>query len=585
MPAPAVILRPRAPAARGGNACVDEAEAVLRGEFRLFSHRVVSAGFPPAWNRNQLTGERVPPDRHWTELGDFAFGDIKGVWELSRFPWAFALARAYGRTGDDRFKDAFWRLFADWRRSTPPNVGPNWRCGQEATFRLMAVTFAAETMGVPDGEQAELARFVVATGRRISANLAYALSQKNNHGVSECVGLITAALLAPGHGESAGWLRRGLRELERQLKELVYADGGFAQHSLIYHRVLLHDLCWCRSRLGQAASEIPGWLDAAGRRALAYFTALVDPQTGQAPLYGANDGANVLPLADAGFSDLRPVVQMAAAVFRGELPLPAGPWDEAAAWMRPGAEALPRVPWAAAPDRWQARHAGCLQLRNGRGRLFLRCPESFRHRPSQADMLHADIWLDGQPVAHDGGSYSYNAGDRFAAFGAAAQHNVLTVDGREPMEKLGRFLYLPWPTGRVREIAGGGFAASHDGYRDLGVSWTREVRPGVAGGFLVRDRVAGVAGRTVRWHWRLTDAAWHLGADRCSAEGRLAGGDYLVSWRGAGECRVSLTRAETAGAYGWWSPNYGSTEPAWALLIEVEAKADVELVTEFSPSC
>ena len=191
-----------------GAACAHEADGVLRGEFRIFSNRVIAAGFAPDWHRNQMTGERATENRHWTELRDFAYGDIKGVWELSRFSWAFVLARAFVRTRDSRYANAFWQLFADWCRCNPSNLGPNWMCGQEATFRLMAVVFAAETIGVPTAERDGLARFVVATGRRIAANLGYALSQKNNHGVSECIGLITVALLAPSYGESAGWLAR-----------------------------------------------------------------------------------------------------------------------------------------------------------------------------------------------------------------------------------------------------------------------------------------------------------------------------------------------------------------------------------------
>ncbi|MDP2138580.1 MAG: heparinase II/III family protein [Candidatus Didemnitutus sp.] len=605
VPAPELRLSPRAGLAvrtAWGRACVDEAEAILKGEFQLFSHRVVKAGFPPDWHRNQSTagggrrteggGQRAEGERqmsdvrrrsselHWSEISDFGGGDIKGVWELSRFAWAFALARAYARTGDARFTEEFWQLFADWCRHNPPNTGPNWMCGQEATFRLMAVIFAAERLGVPVEQRELLARFVVATGRRINANLDYALSQKNNHGVSECVGLITTALLLPEHGQSAGWLSRGLRELREQLAELVYEDGGFSQHSLIYHRVLLHDLCWCRHRLEMAGQGSPAWLDAAGKRALVFLMTVTDPVTGQAPLYGSNDGANVLPLAEAGFLDMRPVIQMAAAVFRDELLLPPGPWDEAAAWLKSEWNTLPRVPWPVTPARWHAAEAGCFQIINGRDRLFLRCPTRFRHRPAQADMLHADIWHGGRPIAHDGGSFSYNSTERFTVLGTAGEHNVLTVDGREPLKKFSRFLYLPWPAGQAGESGPSAFRASHDGYTGVGIKWTREVSRSAQGaGFAVRDKVTGAAGRTLRWHWRLADLPWEMKGQA----GRVETLDYRVGWTGPANARSSLLRADEATARGWWSPYYGSVEPAVSLLIEMEASGDVELVTEFSP--
>lgn len=607
-----------------GNACIAEAEAALKGEFRLFSHSMVEAGFPPRWMRSQLTAGRVRPtdggrltteDReraviacsqpgagaqflrgkseagmsdvgrrsaepHWSEIGAFVDGDIKGVWELSRFPWAFVLARAYARTGEPRYGEGFWRLFVDWCRHNPPNQGPNWMCGQEATFRLMAVIFSAETLGVPVEQNESLSRFVEATGRRITANLDYALSQKNNHGVSECIGLITVALLLPGHAAARTWLERGTRELQQQLDELVYADGGFSQHSLIYHRVLLHDLCWCRRRLELAGQGIPAWLDAAGKRALGFLMTITDHATGLAPLYGSNDGANVLPLSDTEFMDLRPVIQMTSAVFQGKLLLPPGPWDEAAAWMVKDWVALPRVAWPATPARWHAPEAGCFQLTEGADRLFLRCPTRFRHRPAQADMLHVDIWHEGRPIVLDGGSFSYNSTGRFGKLGTADEHNVLTVDGKEPLKKFSRFLYLPWPSGEAGESEAGGFQASHDGYAVVGIKWTREVSCSAQGaGFTVRDKVTGAAGHTLRWHWRLADLPWKMNASGNGVDTQT----YRISWAGLPNGKSSLLRTDETTARGWWSPHYGAVAPASALLIEAEASGDMELVTEFSP--
>lgn len=590
MPAPTLALqarkRPLVAAVAWGDACVEEAEKILAGEFRLFSHREIAAGFPPDWQRNWL-GSAIPPEadrsvplRHWTEISDANRSDIKGVWELSRFSWAYPLVRAHARTGDQRFADAFWRLFRDWCDCNPPNLGANWMCGQEATFRLMAVIFAAENLGVPDPERMGLARFVVATGRRIAAHLIYALSQKNNHGISECIGLITVAGLLPGYKESPRWLGAGRRHLRRQLGELVYPDGSFSQHSLIYHRVLMHDLAWCAARLRGAGEKIPAWLAAPAERALDFLQALIDPTTGLAPLFGSNDGARILPLAEEDFRDFRSVVQLASAVFRQELPLPEGPWDEAAAWLADAHEGFARVPWPDVPERWRAATGGFVQLRAGGDRLFLRCPERFRHRPSQADLLHVDVAFAGRPFAHDGGTYSYNSHERFTALADAAAHNVLTVDGHEPMRKLSRFLYLPWPHGRVEKTARG-VAASHDGYARLHVNWVREVSVRPAGGFFVRDRVQGAKGRHLRWTWRLTDGLWEAGEDGVSSGDAFSRG--ALRWRGLTAARVLLVRASATTAEGWWSPYYGEVEPACSLVLEIEGRDEVDVTFEFLP--
>lgn len=189
--------------------------------------------------------------------------------------------------------------------------------------------------------------------------------------------------------------------------------------------------------------------------------------------------------------------------------------------------------------------------------------------------------------------------------GAASQHNVLTVDGREPLQKFSQFLYLPWPRGTAEDApvlvhnsrngeieakriddrgqtaeVGRIFRASHDGYSKLGLSWTREVScHAQGGGFTVRDQVTGAAGHTLRWQWRLADLPWKMNA----SAGRVETANYQVSWAGLPNGRARLLRADETTARGWWSPHYGSVEPAFALLIEVMATHDIELVTEFSP--
>lgn len=560
-----------------GAGAVADGTDILEGRFRVFSLPPVNLGHPPRWWDNPLGAAGAGIDRHWTASGDAAGGDIKCLWELSRFAWAFTLARAHAKTRDPAFSGCFWGLFEDWCAANRPNWGPQWMCGQEAAFRLMAVVFAAEATGVPQAQRPGLSRFVVATGRRIAANLSYALSQKNNHGISECVGLITAALVLPDFSASKTWLERGLCELRAQLEELVYADGSFAQHSIVYQRVVLHDLVWCVHRLRVARQTVPEWMVAAGVRTLDFLLKVTDPRTGRAPLFGSNDGANVLPLADGEFPDFRPVVQMAAAVFHRELPLPAGPWDEAAWWLVESWEELRRTDWPQTPACIHATEGGYLQLSSAGNRLFLRCPTRFRHRPGQADMLHVDVWHRGEAVAKDGGTFSYNSSERFTALASAAHHNVLTVDGAEPMQKFSRFLYLPWPAGTAKEIDGG-WAATHDGYASLGIVWTRWVGLRLGGGFIVRDNIHGCAGRLLRWHWRLADRPWRLGeggVTDCENDG------VSLQWHLPPSATLRMVRADAVTAYGWSSSHYASVEPACALLIETQAHADVEVVFEF----
>lgn len=570
-----------------GEACVVEADEILNDRFRLFSFHRVDAGAHPDWSRNSLTGERAPADRHWSELGDFAFGDIKGIWELSRFPWAFALGRAFARTRDERYAERFWSLFEDWLDANPPNTGANWMCGQEATFRLMAAKFArdacADAAATTEARVARFHSFVFATGQRIAANLDYALSQSNNHGVSEAIGLITAGILLPSEPESGGWRRRGEAALQSQLAELLYRDGAFSQHSANYHRVLLHDLTWAAVVLRATGEPPPAWLGDAGRRAVAFLEVLMNPDTGRVPLYGANDGANVLPLADCDYLDFRPVMHAAHVIFHGVRGLSPGPWDEAGRWLTSGIEGRKEDGSQTTEARHHFPNGGVLVWRHCDMKLFLRCPTKFRHRPAQADLLHVDLEWRGQPIAIDAGTYSYNAPGPFTgALKEAALHNTVTFDGGEPMEKAGRFLFLPWPTGQAG-WEGDIFAASHDGWSRICARHWRRVRA-TADGFEVEDCLSGTGRLHARLHWLIADQEYVMDGANSTLRLSTAAGPVTMKWSAPAGFSVTLVRAAPESNRGWWSPYYGHVTPAISLAIEFDFEGEVRVTTNFAPA-
>ncbi len=583
-------LRLPASAKKWGERCVTEADGIALGEFVLFSHHQKFLGCPPDWHHNPFTGESAPRHRHWSTLGDFAFGDIKAIWEPSRCGWAFTLARAHARLGEARIAELFWKLLADWCARNPPNEGVNWKCGQEATFRLLGATFAIAEFGrLPSAttERMQLwARFVTATARRINANLEYALSQSNNHGISECVGLITASLLSADTVETRSWRERGLAHLFRQLNELIYADGGFSQHSLIYHRVLLHDLLWLIALLRRAGEVPPDWLLNKSRAALLFLTALVDANSGRGPLFGANDGANVLPLDECAFDDMRGVIQAGCVLLDRVRIYPPGPWDEAAFWLAgtdPSQFPL-RAP-EQIPERWHAPNSGCFQWRSGDVRLFFHCPTHFRHRPSQADMLHVEVWWRGRPLAHDAGTYSNNMPPPLGgAFGQAAAHNVPMLFGREPLEKASRFLYLPWPNGTAQwSDAEKCFHASHDGYR-ADATLQRAISSPQTGVFLVSDQVTLRQPGRVRLHWLLADLDWQLDAAAQTITTQVDGRNFVISWDSRiSAFSASLVRADPASARGWWSRHYLAVEPAVSFELLFEVTDQLEVATRFAP--
>jgi asparagine synthase (glutamine-hydrolysing) len=570
-----------------GEAAVREAEAILAGRWRYFEHTVRQVGFPPDWHANPLSGQRAPADRHWTEIGDFGYGDIKLIWEASRFGVGYALARAYAAQRDERYPAAFWHLVEHWAGHNPPQRGPNWKCGQEATFRVMAWCFAlyafADSPESTPQRVAALAAMIAAHGERIAANIAFAQSQKNNHGISEAVGLWTIGLLFPEFKESARWRELGRRALLREMERQVYPDGAYVQHSANYHRLMLHDCLWAL-RLGELnGDDLPPAVRERFAAAAGFLYGLLDVESGGVPLCGASDGALVLPLNTCDYLDYRPVIQASHYLVHGERLFSPGPWDEDLWWLF-GPEALGAASGPAetdsAPPELSAAAGGYYTLRAPRSWALIRCAP-LQDRPADADQLHVDLWWRGQNIAGDAGTYLYNGALPWNnALVTTAVHNTVTVDGQDQMTRAGRFLWLDWSRGVARRrarSANGHLACwegEHDGYRRLAaaVQHRRAVLRLGDEHWLVADALESAGEHEYRLHWLLPDLPCAEGADGLTLQ--TAAGPYRIAAGCVdGEAVRSLVRGDEASIRGWRSPYYSHKEPALSLALLARGRA------------
>ncbi|NLF71083.1 MAG: heparinase [Candidatus Anammoximicrobium sp.] len=516
----------------GSPQAVCRAERILAGRQLWFSRHEFEVGFPPDWFYNPWDAASVSPPAaamreaavastghveraHWSQIGDFAAGDIKGVWEQSRFGFVYPLVRAFAHAPDARYVEAFWEALEDWQEKNPPHCGVHWKCGQEIALRMIAWTFGFLAFRAHPAttcrREALLAEMLDVSARRIEGNLGYALSQKNNHGVSEATGLLTAGHLL----SRPAWAARGRRLLETLAEELIYADGSFSQHSANYHRLMLHLYVWA-IRLDQAAGQTLS-VEAVDRvrRAGVWLRTLLCPETGQVPNLGGNDGAHLLDLTDLGYGDFRPTVQAVGLVTENRRWLPPGPWDELADWLGLSDDASgggERVPEPAGGSWQEFADGGYAVWRADSLVAMLRCPRRFRHRPSQQDLLHFDLWHQGRNLLRDAGAYSYHCEEPWAGyFASSAAHNTIRFDDRDPMPRISRFLYGGWPTGEV-DLTDTVVTARFRDHR--GVDHRRRVER-TAGGFVVSDEIGGDFREAVL-RWRLDpDQAYDVAGASC----------------------------------------------------------------------
>jgi len=556
---------------------------------------------PVDWYANPFDGHRSAARGVWCDIPDYLpeQGDPRMLWEPARAAWAIDLARARSHGLGEGAGRLYWRWVDSFMEACPPFRGFQWKCGQEAAVRLIAVALGfwslAEDPETTPARWVQFARLAWATGYRIARHMNYAISQKNNHAISEACGLLLVSHLFPEFLQAGSWRDKARRVLARELRRQVYADGSYVQHSMNYQRVMM-----AGALLGLRLAELEG--EPFGRdiyeplgRCGEFLFQMMEPASGRLPEYGNNDGAHVLPLNECDFADYRPVIQATHYLVHRRRVLPAGPWDEDLLWLF-GPEALA----GPAPGPLRAKSTACdvggyYTLRQAGSWAMVRC-HTYRDRPGQYDPLQLDLWYRGENVVRDCGTYRYYVPGRPDVeryFKSSAAHNIVEIDGTPPVEFVSRFLFFPWPRCFRRHFqAAPGLVYFEGEHRDYDrVPWHALVRRSVSGlpddVWIVVDDVMGEGEHQVVLRWHFADVAYDLDAARVGVGLHTAAGLFQVrvSAGSALPQRVEVVRGrdEPGRVQGFAAPYYGQRQAIPTLEVEYSARLPLRIVTALGP--
>ena len=572
-----------------------EADEICAGHCRIYSAETVPI-IPGSLEK------RVD----WTACKSLGLNeDVKIIWEPGRFGWVFKLSMAYLFSRNEKYALAFWDLCERFFETNPPYFGWQWVSGQEVALRLISLVYASQVFAgsepTTSAREKKLAYWISVHAARIPPTLVYARSQNNNHLLSEACGLFTAGLALPQHPDSEQWKSTGWYWFAYGLEQQISPKGIYIQHSTNYHRLMLQLVIWMdlirRPQGYEWSKNVRQLIEASGR----WLAALLDPNSGQVPNLGPNDGAYILPFTQAGFRDYRPVLQAFWRLFFQHSLLPSGEWDDFSWWMGIN------TPVESGQDTRKAVDSEPLTLHHPEldSWGYLRTAK-FTSRPGHADLLHLDLWWRGVNVAQDAGTYRYNDSSPWDnSLTHTAVHNTLSCVHNEQMQRVGRFLYLDWARASIIAVpnpASPTIRAVHDGYKSRGWLHQRSL-VALPRGWQVVDQVipelvhSETDSLEFRLHWLLLDCPFKILQNPAGSSFGL----QLDTTAGPLQLQVQINSdisstpsftlaragillfgaAPVSPTWGWVSPTYNQKEPALSFSIQIKADPPLTFVTNW----
>jgi adenylylsulfate kinase-like enzyme len=416
---------------------IETADKALSGKIKAFSSIELDYGNPINWQLNPSTHKSTSACNKWYQIPDFDpdRGDIKYIWEISRFMHFYYFSRAYLITGDRKYYNGFSSQLSDWLDKNPYSYGANYKCGQECTLRAISVLMnysVFKSLGITQKfDEKNVAILVQNSYKKVISNFFYAnRCIKNNHTLSEICGMIIGAWCS----KDSKILCKAYNLFEKTLKQQFTSDGGYCQYSYNYQRFAMQ-IAECVLKISLTSGYT---ISNEGKKRLLASTILLyqnQSEKGELPNYGSNDGSLIFPLTSCDYKDFRPCINTLHAMLTGFRLYKSGIYDEELAWMDVNSKApikhIQRIS-SKFPE------AGVFTLRKGNAFLSIYL-NSYKNRPAHMDQLHMDLWIGDENVFCDSGTYSY-ASELGQKLVSTQGHNTLKLDGKEQMSTLGHFL-------------------------------------------------------------------------------------------------------------------------------------------------
>lgn len=418
-------------------------EDLKKGVYTFFNNTKVDIGADYDWLTNPSTNYKYQINKHWSEIQDLSSdaGDIKYVWEKARFSFLYDVIRYDYHFEEDQSKFVFDQI-EDFIYKNPINQGPNYKCSQEISLRVLNWTFALYYY--KDSKYLKVALFdkimhaIYWQIHHVYHNIHFSrISVRNNHVITETLLLYLSDKLFPFLPNVKEWSRKGKAWFEQEIEYQIYADGTFLQFSMNYHRVVIQLLTWAIQLAKLNNEKFKDIVYERAEKSLRFLDVCSDTLSGKLPNYGSNDGALFFKLTSDDYRVYRSQLDDLRAVLKGTTNFN----SKSPLWY--GIQPKNNNPEKIF-ELNEFKNSGYYIIQDGNTKTFIRCG-GYKDRPYQSDNLHLDIWVDGKNILRDNGSYKYNTDKQFLDyFNGCEGHNTVSVSGENQMQKGERFIWYYW---------------------------------------------------------------------------------------------------------------------------------------------
>lgn len=421
----------------------ENVEEIKKGIITFFNKTKIKLGTEYNWLVNPSTGYRYNINKHWSEVEDLSkeAGDIKYVWEKARFSFLHDIIRYDYHFEDDQSAYVFSEI-EDFIAKNPINQGPNYKCSQEASLRVMNWTFALyyykDSPNLTEALFQKIMHNIYWQIHHVYHNIHFSrITVRNNHAITETLMLYLSSKLFPFLPNVDQWSKKGKKWFEQEIAYQIYEDGTFLQFSMNYHRVVIQLFTWGIQLAKLNNETFDKVVYERAQKSLAFLDACMDPVTGKLPNYGSNDGALFFKLTNDDYRVYRSQLDDLRAVLSGFTYVE----SESSCWygIKPKQKSPVKLPEVNTFEK-----SGYYIIQDETSKTFIRCG-GYKDRPFQSDNLHVDIWVNGINYLRDTGSYKYNAAlEDIKYFNGAEGHNTVSVAKTDQMLKGNRFIWYYW---------------------------------------------------------------------------------------------------------------------------------------------